>query len=126
MRALISTYDKTGLDVFARGLADLGWELVASGGTASYLEELGLTDRLHETGRNPQRAAASPVFMRRRILAAIVDPRGPRLGRAIVTNASATASTQRTEGSRAVHSLRCPKSLNDAATSQLTSGGLRK
>jgi phosphoribosylaminoimidazolecarboxamide formyltransferase/IMP cyclohydrolase len=44
VRALISTYDKTGLDVFARGLADLGWELVASGGTAAYLEDdLGLT-----------------------------------------------------------------------------------
>ena len=43
MRALISTYDKTGLDVFARGLAELGWEIVASGGTAQYLEELGLT-----------------------------------------------------------------------------------
>ena len=43
MRALISTYDKTGLDVFACGLAELGWELVASGGTATYLEaELGL------------------------------------------------------------------------------------
>ncbi len=45
MRALISTHDKTGLDVFARGLAELGWELVASGGTAAYLEELGLTVR---------------------------------------------------------------------------------
>jgi phosphoribosylaminoimidazolecarboxamide formyltransferase/IMP cyclohydrolase len=43
VRALISTYDKTGLDVFARGLAELGWELVASGGTAAYLEELGLS-----------------------------------------------------------------------------------
>ena len=43
MRALISTYDKTGLDAFARGLAGLGWSLVASGGTATYLEELGLT-----------------------------------------------------------------------------------
>jgi phosphoribosylaminoimidazolecarboxamide formyltransferase/IMP cyclohydrolase len=43
VRALISTYDKTGLDVFARGLADLGWELVASGGTATFLDELGLT-----------------------------------------------------------------------------------
>ena len=42
MRALISTYDKTGLDTFARGLAGLGWSLVASGGTAAYLEELGL------------------------------------------------------------------------------------
>jgi phosphoribosylaminoimidazolecarboxamide formyltransferase/IMP cyclohydrolase len=37
VRALISAYDKTGLDVFARGLAELGWELVASGGTAAYL-----------------------------------------------------------------------------------------
>ncbi len=43
MRALISTFDKTGLDVFARGLAELGWSLVASGGTAGYLEGLGLT-----------------------------------------------------------------------------------
>ena len=34
MRALISTYDKTGLDAFARGLADLEFQLVASGGTA--------------------------------------------------------------------------------------------
>jgi len=42
VRALISTYDKTGLDAFARGLAALGWELVASGGTAAFLEQLGL------------------------------------------------------------------------------------
>ena len=42
MRALISVYDKTGLDAFAHGLAELGWELVASGGTATHLEELGL------------------------------------------------------------------------------------
>jgi phosphoribosylaminoimidazolecarboxamide formyltransferase/IMP cyclohydrolase len=42
VRALISTWDKTGLDVLARGLAELGWELVASGGTSAYLEELGL------------------------------------------------------------------------------------
>ena len=42
MRALISTYDKTGLDTFAQGLARLGWSLVASGGTAAFLEELGL------------------------------------------------------------------------------------
>jgi phosphoribosylaminoimidazolecarboxamide formyltransferase/IMP cyclohydrolase len=42
VRALISTYDKTGLDIFARGLDELGWELIASGGTATYLEDLGL------------------------------------------------------------------------------------
>ena len=42
MRALISTYDKTALAAFAQGLARLGWSLVASGGTAAYLEDLGL------------------------------------------------------------------------------------
>ncbi len=42
MRALISVYDKTGLDELARGLVELGCELVASGGTAAFLEEHGL------------------------------------------------------------------------------------
>ena len=42
MRALISVYDKTGLSPFARGLAELGFELVASGGTAEYLQAEGL------------------------------------------------------------------------------------
>ena len=43
MRALISTYDKHGLEGFARGLADLGVELVTTGGTTeTYLRELGL------------------------------------------------------------------------------------
>ena len=41
-RALISVYDKTGLEVFARGLSDLGVEIVASGGTAAYLSEHGI------------------------------------------------------------------------------------
>jgi len=42
VRALISVYDKTGLDVLARGLVELGFELVASGGTAASLEAEGL------------------------------------------------------------------------------------
>jgi phosphoribosylaminoimidazolecarboxamide formyltransferase/IMP cyclohydrolase len=43
VRALISVYDKSGLQEFARGLSELGFELVASGGTAAYLEtEVGL------------------------------------------------------------------------------------
>jgi phosphoribosylaminoimidazolecarboxamide formyltransferase / IMP cyclohydrolase len=42
VRALISAYDKTGLGEFAHGLADLGFELVASGGTATELEGVGL------------------------------------------------------------------------------------
>jgi phosphoribosylaminoimidazolecarboxamide formyltransferase / IMP cyclohydrolase len=39
VRALISCYDKRGLQGFARGLTELGFELVASGGTADFLEQ---------------------------------------------------------------------------------------
>jgi phosphoribosylaminoimidazolecarboxamide formyltransferase/IMP cyclohydrolase len=42
-RALISVFDKTGLDEFAAGLSELGIELVASGGSAAYISELGLS-----------------------------------------------------------------------------------
>jgi phosphoribosylaminoimidazolecarboxamide formyltransferase / IMP cyclohydrolase len=38
-RALLSVYDKTGLEDFARGLTELGVELVASGGTTAHLRE---------------------------------------------------------------------------------------
>lgn len=41
-RAILSVYDKTGLVEFARSLADLGFELVASGGTARALSAAGL------------------------------------------------------------------------------------
>ena len=37
--AILSVYYKTGLIDFARGLADLGWTLLASGGTAKLLRE---------------------------------------------------------------------------------------
>ncbi|MBU6514552.1 MAG: bifunctional phosphoribosylaminoimidazolecarboxamide formyltransferase/IMP cyclohydrolase [Acidobacteriota bacterium] len=42
MRALLSVWDKTGLVDFARGLASLEIELVASGGTARALTEAGV------------------------------------------------------------------------------------
>ena len=42
MRALISVYDKHGVDLFAGELAGLGYEIVSSGGTAAFLEEHGL------------------------------------------------------------------------------------
>lgn len=41
-RALLSVSDKTGLVEFARGLVDLGWELISTGGTAQTLTEAGL------------------------------------------------------------------------------------
>ncbi len=40
--AILSVHDKTGLVEFARGLANLGWRLLASGGTAKLLRESGL------------------------------------------------------------------------------------
>jgi phosphoribosylaminoimidazolecarboxamide formyltransferase/IMP cyclohydrolase len=42
-KAILSVHDKTGLVDFARGLADLGWTLLASGGTAKLLRENELT-----------------------------------------------------------------------------------
>jgi phosphoribosylaminoimidazolecarboxamide formyltransferase/IMP cyclohydrolase len=44
-RALLSVTDKTGLVDFARKLAAVGYELVASGGTRRHLEEAGLRVR---------------------------------------------------------------------------------
>ncbi len=49
MRALISVWDKSGLDEFARGLVALGWQLVASGKTAAALEAIGLPVEPFET-----------------------------------------------------------------------------
>ena len=43
--ALLSVSDKTGLVEFARGLSDLGWDLVSTGGTAKALRAAGLKVR---------------------------------------------------------------------------------
>ena len=43
-RALLSVSDKTGLVELAKGLADLGVELVASGGTAGAIRDAGRLD----------------------------------------------------------------------------------
>ena len=45
MRALLSVSDKTGIVEFARGLAELGWELVSTGGTSRVLRDAGLSPR---------------------------------------------------------------------------------
>jgi phosphoribosylaminoimidazolecarboxamide formyltransferase/IMP cyclohydrolase len=44
-RALLSVSDKTGIVEFARGLAELGIEIVSTGGTAGALEEAGVQVR---------------------------------------------------------------------------------
>jgi phosphoribosylaminoimidazolecarboxamide formyltransferase/IMP cyclohydrolase len=40
--ALLSVYDKTGLVPFAKGLKELGFRLLGSGGTAKLIREAGL------------------------------------------------------------------------------------
>ena len=54
-RALLSVYDKTGVVDLAQGLADAGWELISSGGTAKALSDAGLavTDLAEFTGYPP-------------------------------------------------------------------------
>src|SRR2546430_13416240 len=65
-----------------------------------------------------------PMFVIQ-ISAASIEPMGPRHARATVTKATPTASTERMDGRRAVHSLRTPNVSKDAATSQFTRGGFR-
>jgi phosphoribosylaminoimidazolecarboxamide formyltransferase/IMP cyclohydrolase len=52
VRALLSVYDKTGIAELARALAELGWELVSSGGTARAIADAGVpvTDVADLTG----------------------------------------------------------------------------
>ena len=42
MRALVSVSDKTGLVEFVQGLVNLGWEIIATGGTQKLLESKGV------------------------------------------------------------------------------------
>jgi phosphoribosylaminoimidazolecarboxamide formyltransferase/IMP cyclohydrolase len=79
MRALISVYDKTDLKDFARGLESLGAELVASGGTATYLEEVGLRPaRVDELTEVPELLGGRVKTLHPRIHAAILARRDRR------------------------------------------------
>ena len=76
MRALISVYDKTDLEDFARGLEELGAELVASGGTATYLEDCGLLPtRVDELTDVPELLGGRVKTLHPRIHAAILARR---------------------------------------------------
>ena len=73
MRALISVWDKTDVDVFAQGLAELGFELVSSGGTASFLESCGLeVTRVEEVTSAPEMLGGRVKTLHPRIHAGIL------------------------------------------------------
>ena len=61
-RALLSVFDKTGIVELAQGLADLGWILISSGGTAGVLATAGLdvVDVADHTG--------SPIMLGHRVV----------------------------------------------------------
>jgi phosphoribosylaminoimidazolecarboxamide formyltransferase/IMP cyclohydrolase len=76
MRALLSVYDKTGVEAFAGGLAELGWEIVSSGGTASRLEEAGiLVTRVEEVTSAPEMLGGRVKTLHPRIHAGILARR---------------------------------------------------
>jgi phosphoribosylaminoimidazolecarboxamide formyltransferase/IMP cyclohydrolase len=75
-RALLSVFDKTGLEELARGLVGLGVELVASGGTATHLEEAGLdVTRVEELTEVPELLGGRVKTLHPRIHAAILARR---------------------------------------------------
>ncbi|HEX6489965.1 MAG TPA: bifunctional phosphoribosylaminoimidazolecarboxamide formyltransferase/IMP cyclohydrolase [Gaiellaceae bacterium] len=75
-RALISVYDKSGLDEFAQGLSELGIELVSSGGTSAYLEELGIpVTRIEAVTELPELLGGRVKTLHPRIHAAILARR---------------------------------------------------
>jgi len=75
-RALISVFDKTGLDDFARDLHELGVELVASGGTATFIAELGLpVTRVDELTEVPEMLGGRVKTLHPAIHAAILARR---------------------------------------------------
>src|SRR5439155_20738746 len=76
MRALISVYDKRGVVELARGLAELGWEVVASGGTAAHLQEQGVAvETVEELTEVPELLGGRVKTLHPRIHAAILARR---------------------------------------------------
>jgi phosphoribosylaminoimidazolecarboxamide formyltransferase / IMP cyclohydrolase len=75
-RALLSAFDKTGLVEFAEGLAELGVDIVASGGTADHLAEHGLdVTRVEDLTEIPELLGGRVKTLHPRIHAAILARR---------------------------------------------------
>jgi phosphoribosylaminoimidazolecarboxamide formyltransferase / IMP cyclohydrolase len=76
LRALISVYDKAGVVELARGLEELGCEVVASAGTAEALEEAGLeVARVEELTEVPELLGGRVKTLHPQIHAAILARR---------------------------------------------------
>jgi phosphoribosylaminoimidazolecarboxamide formyltransferase/IMP cyclohydrolase len=83
MRALLSVWDKTGLAQFARGLHELGVELVSSGGTARAIEDAGVPVRhLAEVTGFPEMLDHRVVTLHPNVHGGILADRGKESHRA--------------------------------------------
>src|SRR6266496_1413674 len=72
-RALLSVYDKSGLEELARGLVGLGVEIVASGGTATFLDKIGIAaTSVEEVTEVPELLGGRVKTLHPRIHAAIL------------------------------------------------------
>jgi phosphoribosylaminoimidazolecarboxamide formyltransferase/IMP cyclohydrolase len=77
MRVLISVTDKTGVSEFARGLVELGAELISTGGTARLLRERGIAVRdVSEVTGVPEMLDGRVKTMHPKITGAILAVRG--------------------------------------------------
>jgi len=75
-RALISVWDKDGVDELAKGLVELGWEIVSSGGTAAFLEEQGVAvTRVEDVTSAPEMLGGRVKTLHPRIHAGILARR---------------------------------------------------
>jgi phosphoribosylaminoimidazolecarboxamide formyltransferase/IMP cyclohydrolase len=75
-RALISVWDKTGVEDFGRGLHELGFRLVSSGGTAAHLAEKGLpVTRVEDVTAAPEMLGGRVKTLHPRIHAGILARR---------------------------------------------------
>src|SRR5258708_13633825 len=76
MRALLSPHDKTGLVALARGLQELGWELIATDGLRAALGAEGITARsVEEVTGSPELLGGRVKTLHPKIHAAILARR---------------------------------------------------
>ena len=76
MRALLSVSDLDGLVAFARGLRDLGWDLIATDGTRAALKSEGIDARsVEEITGSPSLLGGRVKTMHPRIHAAVLARR---------------------------------------------------
>jgi phosphoribosylaminoimidazolecarboxamide formyltransferase/IMP cyclohydrolase len=77
VRALLSVWDKTGLEELARGLRELGFELVSSGNTAAALTEAGIqVTTVEDVTGSPEMLGGRVKTLHPRIHGGILADRG--------------------------------------------------